>query len=429
MSLTKRINSKEARVLIVGGGYVGLPLAVSCAEAGFETAVFDINSDKIRQINAGQSYIQDIPSDKLAHLVHYGKIIGSNSPRPNYKNANYPDVILICVPTPLDKTRDPDVSYILEAASMLSRQVINVDGEQLVVLESTVYPGFTKEVLANNFKGFPNCYVAFSPERVDPNNGKFNIKNTPKLVGGADEKSTKVAMAFYKQIIDKPIAVSSSSVAEMAKVHENTFRMINIAFANETAIICDKLGINVWEVIEAADTKPFGFMKFTPGPGVGGECLPCDPHYLAWRIKSTKYNAQFIQLAQAINTSMAQFVVDKIIRELNLLGKAVSQSKILIVGVAYKPNINDVRESPALDIIEMLKKLDGDVQYYDPLVPRIKLSDGFMMNSLDLTNIDCAVVIANHDCIDYDSICDGSEVIIDTRNSAQLKGYSNVRLI
>jgi len=432
-NLLNKITNKTAKVLVVGGGYVGLPLAVRCAEEGFETTVYDVDMKKVEDINKGISYIKDVPSDVLSSFIQTqkrvvwapGKIraiwtledlipLGEGIIDPIK-----PDVILICVPTPLNKRHDPDVSFVVEAVKQLADNWI-LDDDQLVVLESTVYPGFTREVMLPTIEqhGLSSPFVAFSPERVDPGNEKFNIKNTPKVVGGIDKNSTRLAVAFYLEIIDSVVDVSSAETAEMTKIYENTFRMINIGLANEMALICDKLGIDVWEMTGAAATKPFGFMKFVPGPGIGGHCISVDPHYLSWKLKDLKCSSKFIELAEEINAAMPKRVVMLTTEALNSIKKSVNGSRILMVGAAYKPNIGDLRESPALDIIEILKQKGAEVSYYDPYAPQIKFDDGIMKSLPGVVgNFDCAIIATNHSCIDYREVLACSRTVVDSRNA------------
>jgi UDP-N-acetyl-D-glucosamine dehydrogenase len=420
MSLIKKINDKSAKVLVVGGGYVGLPLAIRCAEEGFETTVYDIDKSKIENINKGISYIGDVSSDVLLSFVQPKKLRGIQFLEEltpiGELDPEKPDVILICVPTPLNKRREPDISFIVDAAKTLSSNSILQD-EQIVILESTVYPGFTKEMLLDILYDMDDPYVAFSPERVDPGNKNFGIKNTPKVVGGVGDKATDIAVAFYKQIVDDVVRVSSAETAEMTKIYENTFRMINIGLANETAIICNKLGIDVWEMIEAAGTKPYGFMKFTPGPGIGGHCISVDPHYLSWKLKDLGCHSKFIDLAEEINVAMPKEIVKMTVDALNSIEKSVKGSSILVLGVAYKPDIDDVRESPALDIIEMLKKKGAYVRYYDPNVPKIWFPDGNLYGEKDLLCLgyDCAVIVTNHSVFDYTEILRCAKTFVDSR--------------
>jgi UDP-N-acetyl-D-glucosamine dehydrogenase len=362
--LLDRLNNREARVGIVGLGYVGLPLAVEFAEAGFSVIGLDVAQDKVDALNRGESYILDVPSERLKPLVQNGRFCATTE----YADLRHADTISICVPTPLRKTKDPDMSFIIESVNSIAE--ICHEG-LLVVLESTTYPGTTKEIVlekltGNGFRVGENVFIAFSPERIDPGNPRFGVRNTPKVVGGVTPACTEVSMALYSTAVDTIVPVSSPTSAEMVKLLENTFRAVNIGLVNEMALMCDKLGIDVWEVIQAAATKPFGFMPFYPGPGLGGHCIPVDPHYLSWKLKTLNYNARFIELASEINTSMPLYVMTKITDALNDEGKAVRGSKVVVLGVAYKRDVNDVRESPALDVLGLLQEKGANVVYNEP---------------------------------------------------------------
>src|SRR5438477_689443 len=352
---------------VVGLGYVGLPLAMELVRAGYRVLGVDVNPRVVESLNAGRSHIQDVPAATVGAAVQAKKF----SATADLSRLKEPDVISISVPTPLSKTKDPDVSYVLAATESVKRALRK---GQLVVLESTTYPGTTRELMlpaleSTGLKVGEDFFLAFSPERVDPGNERFNTRNTPKVVGGITPNCLKVALALYQPAIDTLVPVSSPEAAELVKILENTFRSVNIGLVNEMAIVCDKLGVDVWEVIDAAATKPFGFMKFTPGPGVGGHCIPLDPHYLAWKMRTLNYKTRFIDLASEINSEMPAFVVDKVADALNDERKAVNGSRILIIGIAYKRDIDDVRESPALDVIRLLEELGADVLYHDPYVP------------------------------------------------------------
>src|SRR5215475_11243113 len=359
-SLVDRISARDVKVAVIGVGYVGLPLAVEVANAGFRVLAYDKSAGKIARLSAGESYIKDVPSSRIAPLVASGKLTGSTDP----DVLAQADVVVICVPTPLNKSKDPDNSFILAAVDDL---VPRMHRDMLVVLESTTFPGFTREVLvprfaAAGFEAGKDVFLAFSPERVDPGNEKYNTKNTPKVVGGLTPSCMDVAYALYATCVDKVVRVSSPEVAELVKLLENTFRSVNIGLVNETAIVCDRLGVDVWEVIDAAATKPFGFMKFTPGPGIGGHCIPLDPHYLAWKMRTLNYKTRFIDLASEINSQMPAFVVEKVAQALNVDRKPVNGSRVLVLGVAYKRDIDDVRESPALDVIRLLEEQGATVE-------------------------------------------------------------------
>lgn len=417
------------KVGVVGLGYVGLPLLVEMAKSGFEAYGIDVDERKVAAINAGQNYIEDVDSATLADLVRQKKIQATS----NWDIVSELAALSICVPTPLRKTKDPDVSYIVSAADEIAPRLRE---GQIIILESTTYPGTTDELLVPrfsrpNFRVGENFFLAFSPERVDPGNKVYTTKNTPKIVGGVTPECTRRCVEYYSKIFDTVIPVSSSRCAEMVKLLENTFRSVNIGLVNEVALMCDKLGLDVWEVIQAAATKPFGFMAFYPGPGLGGHCIPIDPHYLAWKLKTLNYTARFIELASEINGFMPHFVVDKVVRALNDDKKPVHGSRILVLGVAYKPNVRDVRESPALDIIGLLRDLHADVVYHDPYVPALS-EEGHEMSSVALTpeelaKADCVVIVTNHKCIDYSMVLANAALVVDTRNAtAGLAGAARV---
>ncbi len=418
--LIKKLKNRSARVAIIGMGYVGLPLATILAEAGFFVVGVDPDRNKINTLNQGESYISDIPTSRIASLVESGRLQGTTE----YDVVRDMDAVSICVPTPLRKTKDPDLSYILDAVEQLKRYV---HPGMVVVLESTSYPGTTRELLLpkltdeKELKIGENIFLAFSPERVDPGREDWTTKNTPKVVGGVTEACTEVACAFYASALDTVIPVASSEVAEMTKLLENTFRMVNIGLVNEMALICDKLDLNVWDVIDAAATKPFGFMKFTPGPGIGGHCIPLDPHYLSWKMRGLQYTARFIELASQINTEMPLFVVKKVQDALNNKGKPLKGSKILVLGAAYKPDIDDLRESPALDVIGLLMDKGSQVNYHDPYIPFLDLDKIKLSSVTDLISeiriSDCVVIITNHSQYDYGMILNEANLIVDTRNA------------
>jgi UDP-N-acetyl-D-glucosamine dehydrogenase len=420
-NLIKKLKNRQAKVGIVGLGYVGLPLAVEFGEAGFEVFGFDILEDKIKLINSGKSDIDDIPDVRVEKLVKANLLHATSDP----KLIKKVDTVSICVPTPLSKTKDPDVSYILAAVKWVRE---NLHKEMLVILESTTYPGTTEDMILpileeSGLKVGKDFYLAFSPERVDPGNTRFTTKNTPRVVGGITPNCTKAATLFYEQIISMIVPMSSTKAAETVKLLENTFRSVNIGLVNEVALMCDRLDLNVWEIIDAAATKPFGFMPFYPGPGLGGHCIPIDPHYLSWKLKSLNYYARFIELAGDVNSHMPEYVVERIRRLLNKHGKSVSNSKILILGVAYKKDIKDTRESPALDVIELLEREGAVLSYNDPYVARIKWNETIHRSSKItpalLQKSDLAVILTDHNSYNYQVIVENSSLIFDTRNATK----------
>jgi UDP-N-acetyl-D-glucosamine dehydrogenase len=433
-ALLEKIQSRTATIGIVGLGYVGLPLAVAFAQAGFKVLGVDLSAEKVAILNSAQSYIPDIPTAELAPLVQAGLLKGYS----DYEVLREADIISICVPTPLRKTKDPDMTYVIDSSNAVTR--ISHPG-MLVVLESTTYPGTTHEILApklqesGDLKIGQNIFVAFSPERIDPGNEVYTVKNTPKVVGGMTPACTEVVEAYYGSIVDRVVRVSSPTAAEMVKLLENTFRAVNIGLVNEIALMCDKLDINVWEVIEAAASKPFGFMPFYPGPGLGGHCIPVDPHYLSWKLKTLNYTARFIELASEINTSMPYYVVNKVTDGLNDQAKAVRNAKVAVLGVAYKKDIDDVRESPALDVIQLLEEKGAEVTYHDPYVPSIRLEHGRIMQSVAysadwLAEADCVVIITNHSSYDWAHVLAHSRVVVDSRNAtAKVKGPHTAKVI
>ncbi len=431
-TLLDRLKSRQATVGIVGLGYVGLPLAVEFAVEGFTVIGIDLSLSKVDAINRGESYIPDIPTSRLAPLVAAGKLRASTS----YEALRAADTVSICVPTPLRQTKDPDMSYVIDSVNA----VADVCHEgMLIVLESTTYPGTTDELVIPRLAqaGFTpgeNVFVAFSPERIDPANPKYGVRNTPKVVGGVTPACIEAVETLYSAAVDHVITVSSPATAEMVKLLENTFRAVNIGLVNEMALICDKLGIDVWEVIRAASSKPFGFMPFYPGPGLGGHCIPIDPLYLSWKMKSLNYNARFIELASEINTSMPHHVIDKVTTALNDDCKSVRGSKVVILGVAYKRDVDDVRESPALDVIGLLHKLGAKLEYHDPYVARIRLEDEAIMESSPysadlLASADAVVIITDHSTFDYQHLVDHSRLIIDTRNATAKTAKSRARIV
>jgi UDP-N-acetyl-D-glucosamine dehydrogenase len=416
--LLAQAQSRTAVLGVVGLGYVGLPLAVELAEAGYRVVGFDVSARVVDGINAGRSHVQDIPTERLARLVKAGKI-GATT---DLARLGEPDAVAICVPTPLGKTRDPDVSFIAAATDSVAR---TIRPGQAVILQSTTYPGTTREMLLpalekGGLKVGVDFFLAFSPERVDPGNPKYNTHNTPKVVGGVTPACTRVTMALYQPAIERLVPVSSPEAAELVKLLENTFRSVNIGLVNEMAIVCDKLGVDVWEVIEAANTKPFGFMKFTPGPGVGGHCIPLDPHYLAWKMRTLNYRTRFIELAGEINAEMPEYWVEKVVAALNERSKAARGSTVLVVGVAYKRDIDDLRESPALDVIRLLERMGAVVQYHDPFIPELH-EDGVLLKSSPLTPqtvraADCVVIVTDHTQLDYAMVAREAQALVDTRH-------------
>jgi UDP-N-acetyl-D-glucosamine dehydrogenase len=423
MSLSEKILSKKAGVGVVGLGYVGLPLAVEFAQAGFHVTGIDVNEEKVARVNAGDSYVGDIPTSVLAPLVQQGLLKATS----DFSCLADLDTVNIAVPTPLRKTRDPDMSYIVSATEEIAKYIHK---DMLIILESTTYPGTTDELVLpmlekGGMKAGKDFYLCFSPERVDPGNAKYQTKNIPKVVGGKTAACTELGALFYAQALEHVVPVSSTQVAEMVKLLENTFRMINIGLVNEIAVMCDGMGINVWEVIDAAATKPFGFMPFYPGPGLGGHCIPIDPFYLSWKSKQSGIEARFIELAGYINGQMPHFVATKVQNALNEVGKAVKGSKIVVYGVAYKRDIDDVRESPALDIIHLLQKRGAEISYVDPWIAEIRLENGMLRASEHdvVKTADCVVIVTDHKQFDYAALLRDAPLIVDTRNA--LKGVQS----
>ncbi len=420
-TLLEKIKRREAKVAVIGIGYVGLPLCTEMAGAGFHTTGYDKHEAKVKSVLEGKSYIKDIPDSVLAPLVKSGKLTASIDPAV----LGVADVVIICVPTPLNKTKEPDNGFIMMAAEDL---VKHLRKDTLIVLESTTFPGFTREILLpklseSGLKVGEDFFLCFSPERVDPGNEKWHTKNTPKVIGGTTPRCLEAIQAMYGEVLEKLVPVNSTDAAEMVKLLENTFRAVNIGLVNEVAIMCHKLGLNVWEVIDAAASKPFGFMKFTPGPGLGGHCIPIDPLYLSWKLKTLKYEARFIELADEINTHMPHLVVEKVVDALNDRKKALNGSKLLVLGIAYKKDIDDVRESPALDIIELLQAKGAAVSYHDPYAAEVRIGEHLLKGvGLDhLDSYDAVIVVTDHTSVDYKKVLDGSKLIIDTRNA--LKAY------
>jgi UDP-N-acetyl-D-glucosamine dehydrogenase len=427
-ALANKISSRTARVGIIGLGYVGLPLAVEFAKAGFSVTGIDLVESKVDRLNSGDSYVQDVPSREVGALVEQGKLRATT----DFRVVADLDTINICVPTPLRKTKDPDMSYIVSACQEIAKYV---HPGMLVILESTTYPGTTDELVlpmlsADGMKVGEDFFLCFSPERVDPGNPKYQTRNIPKVVGGVTQGCTRMGSLFYSQALQNVVPVGSTQVAEMVKLLENTFRMINIGLVNELAVMCDRMGINIWEVIDAAATKPFGFMPFYPGPGLGGHCIPIDPFYLSWKTRQAGIEARFIELAGYVNGQMPHFVVEKIQNALNDSGKAVKGSRIHILGVAYKRDIDDVRESPALDIIHLLLRRGAHVTYSDPYVPTISI-EGDTLFSTDageaLARADCGVIITDHANVDYPALLQKAKLIVDTRNA--FRGIASEKII
>jgi UDP-N-acetyl-D-glucosamine dehydrogenase len=418
--LSKKIKEHSAKVAVLGLGYVGLPLAVVLADAGYQVVGIDLNEEKVSLLNKGVSYIDDVDAKIIKEHTESGSIKATV----NFSAVAEADAVSICVPTPLRKTRDPDLSFIVQVSESISPYI---HPGMVVVLESTTYPGTTRELLlpklveGNNLNVGEDFFLAFSPERVDPGREDWTTVNTPKIVGGITPECTEIAALFYQQAMEAVVPVSTTEVAEMAKLLENTFRMVNIGLVNEMAIMCDRMGIDVWEVIDAAATKPFGFMKFTPGPGLGGHCIPIDPLFLSWKLKSLNYTARFIDLASEINTGMPRYVLNKVQEVLNNQNRALRGSQVLVLGAAYKPDIDDVRESPALDVIGLLQESGAVVSYHDPYIPELN-HDNIKLSSIpDLMSavkkVDCVVIVTNHSQYDYRAIYKAAKAILDTRNA------------
>lgn len=426
--LKEKILSKEAKVGVLGLGYVGLPLIVAIGRAGYEAIGLDVSEEKVNLLMQGISYIQDVDSSEVKELIDAGKLNSST----DMSRLRELDAVSICVPTPLNKSRDPDMSYVMNAINELSKYVHR---GMLVILESTTYPGTTKELLlpalSRNLIVGKDFFLAFSPERIDPGNKQYGLYNTPKVVGGVTPDCTELAKLLYEQFIEVVYPVSSPEAAEMVKLLENTFRAVNIGLVNEIAIMCNKLNIDAWEVIEAAATKPFGFMRFDPGPGLGGHCIPIDPLYLSWKLKTINYTARFIELASEVNSHMPEFVLEKISNALNETQKSIKGTSILIIGVAYKKDIDDLRESPALDLMRLLISKGANIDYYDPYIKNLSL-DGKSFSSIDKTRMqsnkyDLGVIVTNHSCFDYQYFANNIPVIMDCRNVMKnIKGRAHI---
>ncbi len=422
-TLKQKIETKQARVTIVGMGYVGLSLAVELAKAGLVVRGIDLDLERVSRLNQGESYLVDVSTETLAPLVRAGTLTGTTS----FDEVGDADAIVICVPTPLRKSKEPDISFILSAVDSL---VPRLRPGQLMVLESTTYPGTTEEVVLPRLEALgrtigTDFFLAFSPERVDPGNRRFTTANIPKVVGGVTKACTDIAAALYRHVTSSVFLASSPRVAETAKLLENTFRSVNIALANELAFACRKIGVDPWEVIDAAATKPFGFMPFYPGPGIGGHCIPVDPLYLSWKVRLTGYEAQFIALADQINRAMPAHVLTLVGDALNDRGRSVRGASVLVLGVTYKPDVNDIRESPALEIVEALLQKGARVSYADPYVPQVTL-DGRKMTAVEvspesLAAADCVLILTNHSSFDYAAIAERAALVVDTRNA--LRGF------
>jgi UDP-N-acetyl-D-glucosamine dehydrogenase len=415
----EKIKKKECKVGVIGLGYVGLPLVYELSQSGFEVHGIDIDKEKINKLNEGKSYIFDIRDEDLLEIKKNKNFYPTN----NFNRIGELDSIIICVPTPVTKTKEPDLTFIKDAVKEVKN---HFHKGILIILESTTYPGTTEELIELEFSreglvAGEDYFLCYSPERIDPGNKKFTTENVPKVLGGTTKYCTSLGTVLYSNFVKKVIPVSSPKVAEMSKLLENTFRSVNIAFINEMAMLCDRLNIDIWETIEAADTKPFGFMKFTPGPGIGGHCIPLDPTYLAWKAKGLNFYSRFIELAQEINNLMPEYVYNKISLALNQRKKSVSGARVLILGIAYKADVDDLRESPSLDIYYLLKRNGALVNYSDPYIKAFKDITGNTINSIDLTkevlaNYDCVVIATNHKAFDYQYILEGSNLIVDTRN-------------
>jgi len=428
MDLKQKIFQKKAKIAICGLGYVGLPLAVELAKVGFSVFGLDMQKDKVKQVNQGKSYILDVESEDLKKVVSKGNLKAISDSRTLGKT----DVIIICVPTPLTKHKEPDISYVKAVTQDIAK---NLKKGQLVILESTTYPGTTREVILpalakSGLKVGKDFYLAFSPERVDPGNKQFKTKDIPKVVGGMTKKCTDLAALVYSSFIKQVHKVSSPETAEMTKLLENIFRIVNISAINELALLCDKMKIDIWEVIEAAKTKPYGFMAFYPGPGIGGHCIPLDPFYLSWKAKEHDFYARFIELASEINVMMPHYVITKITYALNQQKKPVAGSKILVLGVAYKKDVADVRESPVLKIIQELLHKRAKVLYHDPYVQKIKLENKILnsskLSSKLLSNVDCVLIATDHSTFDFNKIAKQAKLIVDTRNGIKERGLKHV---
>jgi len=426
--LLDKIERREARVGTVGLGYVGLPLSVEFAQGGVSVTGFDLAADKVDAVNRGESYIRDVRGEVVGRLVQEGRLRASG----DFEELAGCDAVVICVPTPLGKTKDPDLSMVVGATQAIAKRLRE---GQLVVLESTTYPGTTEELLLpilaeSGLQVGESFFLAFSPERVDPGNPRFKTRNTPKIIGGVTPTCTRVAQALYANAVETVIPVSSTRTAEMVKLLENTFRSVNIGLVNEVALMCDRLGVDVWEVIDAAASKPFGFMPFYPGPGLGGHCIPVDPLYLSWKLKTLNYRARFIELAGEINSAMPEYVCDRVAWALNERQRSVKGSRVLVLGVSYKRDVEDVRESPALDILKILESRGASIGYNDPHVPELQWN-GSTLQSEDLMagvrRADVTVIVTDHTCYPYREIVENAKVVVDTRNAT--KGIASEKIL
>lgn len=429
--LKDKIRERKAQIGIIGLGYVGLPLAIEFLNAGFRVAGFELDQFKIQEINKGVSYIPDVPTEDVQRHVIDNKFFATD----NFNHLDDCDAVIICVPTPLKKTKDPDIQYIVSACNSIAD---HLHAPMLISLESSTYPGTTDELMLPMFaeRGFEvgrDFFLTFSPERVDPGNSEYHTKNIPKVIGGITPKCTEIGQMLYETAVEKVIPVEGTRTAEMVKLLENTFRMVNIGLVNELAVMCDKMNINIWEVIDAAKTKPFGFMPFYPGPGLGGHCIPIDPFYFSWKAKQYGCEPRFIETAGYVNSQMPHYVVQKIQDALNTKKLAINGAKILILGMAYKKDIDDVRESPALDVAHLLLDKGADLNYFDPYIPKAHVN-GHVLQSIDMMNLDdqildadCVVITTDHSLLDYSGVLEQAKMIVDTRNA--LKGYSDGKII
>jgi UDP-N-acetyl-D-glucosamine dehydrogenase len=432
-TLLKKLNNHTAKIAVMGMGYVGLPLITAFGEVGFTVTGIDPDQRKVKSLLNKVSHIQDVSTEQVERLVTAGKLI----PTADFSVLKDADAVSICVPTPLRKTGDPDMSYILSATEELAKYMHK---GMVIVLESTTYPGTTREILLpklgeeKGLKVGKDFFLAFSPERVDPGRTDWTTLTTPKVIGGITEDCSEVAAAWYSQALKTVVPVSSAEAAEMSKLLENTFRMINIGLVNEMAIMCERMGVDVWEVIDAAGTKPFGFMKFTPGPGLGGHCIPIDPLYLSWKMKAYQYTARFIELASDINTNMPRYVVNRVLAAMNDRGQVLKGANVLVLGAAYKPDIDDIRESPALDVIGLLIKAGAKVSYHDPYIPQLHTHDGLHLESVKdvmaaVKAADCVVIVTNHKVYDYKTIIKEAKLIFDSRNALGKQGKKSPKVV